>query len=144
MALTDCGVTNTGGTPLVDNQMNNLFGNGTVGDGATYTYFEVRNLGNGSLTGGKLWLTIDPSGGTFAVAVANGTAQSVASAWASLPDATGLTYTSPASSAAGLTVPTLAAGTKVLFAARRDLTSASVARPEKNRFNLGGTVPIGF
>lgn len=144
MALTDCGIRLLDGTIPVDGKMHNLLPDGTVGDGPRYAFFEVVNLANGSLTSAKLYLTLDAAGGPFAVAVANGTAQAATLGW-SPPDPSTLTYSSPTTQSAGLAVATLASGQKVLFCARRDLTSATTASPEVNRINLWApSVPINF
>lgn len=143
MAATSLFLTGLGGAPIVDGVMNNLFSDGTVGDGIDYVMLEVRNTGTGSFTGGRLWLSVDLGGGALAVAVATAAVAAIDDGWPVI-DAATLTYSFPASQATGLTVPTLAPLQKALFAARRDLSTATPARPGVNRVNVGGTVPIGF
>ncbi len=121
-----------------------VFAAGTVGQAADYIVAELRNTGNSTLTGGRLFVTPDPSGGGFAVAVLDGVARDLGYPYASNP--AGGSYSTPTDSATGLVLPDLAVGKKCLVAARRDLASATVPASgvEANVIRAAYTAPLGY
>lgn len=115
----------------VSSAVNGLFSRGTVGQAVDYVALELRNDGNGPLTGLRLFITADPSGGGYAVAVLDGTARDVGAVYAPAP-ASG-SYSSPTTAATGLVLPDLAAGQKCLVGVRRDLSTATVPTDQIER-----------
>ena len=124
-----------------------LFPSGTVGNGNLYRYVVLHNddTGGNTLSAVKAWVTLDSGGGTFAIALGDATPRAEADGiWSGdgLPDPAGLTYSSPTTKAAGLTLPNIAAHYKVLLALRRNLASATPDNSETNRLNIAGTSPL--
>ena len=115
----------------VSTAVNGLFPRGTAGQAADYVALELRNDGNGTLTGLRLYITADPTGGGYAVAVLDGTARPAGAVYIPAP-ASG-SYSSPTTSATGLVLPDLAAGQKCLIGVRRDLSSATVPPDQVER-----------
>lgn len=138
-------IRSSAGAVLVDGAMNNLIADGAVGDAATYWFAEVANTHAGlGVTALRLYVgVLDTGGGTYSVAVGDGTARALTHAYA-FPAGSGLTYTTATTAAAGLALPDLAAGTKCLICVKRDLTSGSAAWPETNAIGVGYTAPIGY
>lgn len=134
-----------GGTVLVDNQLGNLFADGTVGDVAAYAFVELVNThASMTVSAMKLFVAVtDVGGGAYAVAVADGVARAGSYGYTP-PAGSGLTYTTATTAAAGLALPTLTAGQKCLICVRRDLTAAAQAWPETNGIGVGYTAPVGY
>ncbi len=127
---------------MVDGAMNNLFADAQVNSGVSYGWVEVRNT-NATLTlsAGKFWLGVDLGGATVSAAIADGgTVRANSYVYSPLPSVPG-SFTIPTDFTSGITVPTLTAGTKVVFCLKRDTTSASPAYPETNRVGVQGTSP---
>ena len=110
---------------------NGLFPRGTAGQAAGYVALALRHDGNGPPTGRRLYITADPTGGGYAVAVLDGTARPAGAVYIPAP-ASG-SYSSPTTSATGLVLPDLAAGQKCLIGVRRDLSSATVPPDQVER-----------
>lgn len=89
-----------------------------------------------TLTGGKVWLGVDSSGVSVAMSVPDATARAQSYDWPVTPSA--LSYSTPTSSATGLTIPTLAPGTKTLVVWRRT-SSGTAVDPERNVLRHDGT-----
>lgn len=139
---TELVLTKDTGAAIKSGVKNNLFPDGRLTDGTLYERVEVRN-NNASLTlsSVKAWCYSDPKGGSFAIALASASAIANGAAWPNVNDA-GLTYSTPTTQAAGLALPTLAAGNKALLVIRRSLATGTTAYPESNRLYVGGTSPI--
>ena len=123
------------------------FAAGTVGQAIDYAVAEVRN-NHPSMTvsGVRLWMTPDPTGGGFAVAVLDGTARSRDHVYTGV-DAPAGSYSSPTTAATGLLLPDLPPSTKALIAARRDLTTVTTMPAEGievNRIRVTGTASAGY
>ena len=101
-----------------------------LGDATTYTAIELWADLAATLTGAKVWLDVDTRGVAVAIAVPDATARSQSYDWAWTPGS--YTYSTPTSSAAGLTIPTLAPGNKTLIALRRVTSGGTTANPEVN------------
>ena len=135
---------NTLGAEILDGSLNDLFPDGTLGDGVMYGFFTLANVhATATVTAGNLYVVLDLGGGGWAVAVGDASAQPMDYAYPPI-DATALTFVAPTTAAAGLIVPTLGPSTKTLFCARRDLSAGTVAYPEANKIVVQATVPIGY
>lgn len=132
--------TDTGGN-AIPNSAHAVFPAGRVGDGFLYRWCELRNRSALTLSTVKMWTSQDARGGAFAVALGSTTTLANSVSFG-LPDPTSLAYTEATTKAAGLTLPDIAGGSKVLVALRRTLVGASTAYPEVNRVIVGGTSPI--
>ncbi len=144
VSASDLALTSSGGTLVVDGVVGNLFPDGSVGDGPSYRFVEVRNNSTSfTVTGGRVWLVVDSGGGDLAIAMGSASAIATGAAF-TLPATGSLSFSSPTSQSTGLAVPDLAPGTKALVCVRRDLTSATTKRPEVNRITFAGTAPIGY
>ena len=133
-----------GGAAWVDGAMNQVFPDAAPGS-VTYALAELRNT-HGSLTmpAAALWTSPVAGCGTYAVAVADGTARALGYVYA-LPAPSGLSYSTPTTQASGLALPALAAGQKCLVALKWDLTGATVSWPSSPAVLAGCTsAPIGF
>lgn len=130
------------GGPIPSGRLHALLPAG-VEDGATqYAPLELVNRhASSSWSSGRLWTAQDPRGGAFAVALVSTVAFTGNEAWPDTDLAT-LTYSAPTTKAAGLTLPTLAPGSRALLAVRRVLTGATPAFPESNRLLVDGSAPL--
>lgn len=129
------------GSRIKSGSLNNLFTDCTVGDGNTYAFCVVHNADpSESLTSVKAWLGLDSGGGTFAIALAQSSAQKNNS-WQE-PLASSLTYSSPTSKSSGVALPDIPAGYYVLLCCRRNESSATSKYPESNTLYVGGTSPV--
>jgi hypothetical protein len=124
--------------------LNGAFPAGSVGQAVDYLVRELRNAGGGTLTGGRLFATPDPSGGGFALAVLDATARDLGYGY--VPNPAAGSYSTPTDSATGLVLPDLAAGKKCLIGIRRDLTTATVppGGAETNTVRVTFTAPITY
>lgn len=124
--------TATTGAAEVSTAVNGLFPRGVAGQAIDYAAVELRNDGTGPLTGGRLYITADPAGGGYAVAVLDATVRDTGYIYAPTPAAG--SYASPTTGPTGLVLPDLPAGKKCLIGIRRDLTTATPPpdRVEKN------------
>lgn len=136
-------LTDGNGNPT-STDLNGAFAAGTVGQPVDYLVRELRNLSGGTLTGGRLYITPDPAGGGYAVAVLDGTARDLSYSY--VPNPTGGSYSSPTDAATGLVLPDLAAGKKCLIGIRRDLVGATVppGGVETNTVRCSFTAPITY
>ena len=136
-------LTDVAGTPI-STAIDGLFPAGSVGQAVDYVARELRNAGGGTLTGGRLYITADPTGGGYAVAVLDGVARDVSYAYSPNPAAG--SYSSPTDPATGLVLPDLAPGKKCLIGIRRDLTTATVppGGVENNSVRASFTAPISY
>lgn len=142
IAPSDIRFTSTEGVTIPSGALHALFATGTVNAATDYALVEVRNA-HATLTfsAGKAWLTLDTDGAAVALAVGDGgVARASSYEYAVTPSS--LTYSTPTSQSAGLTLPSLGPGQKCLVAIRRTLTGASPAYPETNRLNVAGTSPL--
>lgn len=117
-------LTDLRGVPL-STDVNGALPAATTGQAVDYLVAEVRNVDSSkSFSGGRLWIVADPTGGGFAVAVLDAVARATGYSYSGIAPASG-SYSSPTTSATGLVLPTLAAGTKCLVAVRRDVTTVT-------------------
>lgn len=131
------------GAVLTSGKLNNLFGNATTGQGASYAQLEVRNNhATLTLSVPTAWVVQDVRGGQFAIAYDSASgAIPTADPWDEI-DAPTLTYTAPNTMATGIALANLTPGTKIRLVCRRIMTGATAATPENNRVWVGGTCPL--
>lgn len=135
---------NSAGQILVSGKLNNVFPNVYTNGATSYAAIEVRNLNSTlTLSSVKVWCSLDPKGGAFAVAYDSVSGVTpIGGSWDPIPDVAALTYASPTNMSNGISVGNLTPETKIRLFLRRVLSGSTPVSPESNRVWIGGTSPL--